>query len=40
MNKLGQKLPLLKKRRPRKKPHKEEDEIKRKITEANKYWND
>ena len=38
--KLGQKLPPLKKRRLSKKPQKEEDEINIKLTEANQYWND
>ena len=37
--KLGQKLPPLKKRRLRKKYGKEEDKIKRKLTEGNQYWN-
>ena len=40
MNKLGQKLPPLKKRRLGKKSQKEEDEIKRKLTEANQFCND
>ena len=40
MNKLGQKLPPLKKRILNKKYQKEEDEIKIKLTEANQYWND
>ena len=40
MNKLGQKLPPLKKRRLSKKYQKEEDEIKRKLHKANQYWND
>ena len=40
MNKLGQKLPPLKKRRFSKKPQKEEDEMKRKLHEANQVWND
>ena len=41
MNKLGQKLLPLKKRKLTKKYQKEEDEIKRKLHEANKtcnYW--
>ena len=38
MKKLGQKLPL-KKTRLRKKPQNEGYEIKRKLTEANQYWN-
>ena len=37
MNKLGQKLPPLKKRKLTKNPKKEEDEINRK---AYQYWND
>ena len=40
INKLGQKLPPLKKRRLSKKSQKEEDEIKRELTEANHYWSD
>ena len=40
MNKLGQKLPPLKKSRLSKKSQKEEDEIKRKLNKANQYWND
>ena len=40
MKKLGQKLSPLKKSKLSKKPQKEEDEIKRKLTEANQYWND
>ena len=40
MNKLGQNIPPLKKMRLSKKAQKEEDEIKRKIHEANQYWND
>ena len=40
MNKLGQNLPPLRKKRLGKKPQKEEDEIKRKLHKANKYWND
>ena len=38
--KLGQRLSPLLKRILCKKTQKEEDEIKRKLTEANKYWND
>ena len=40
VKKLGHKLPPLKKRILNKKTQKQEDEIKRKLTEANKYWND
>ena len=39
MNKLGQKLPPLKKDIKQKIP-KEEDKIKRKLTEVNQYFND
>ena len=39
MNKLGQKLPPLKKSRLSKKSQKEEDEINKKLTEAYQYWN-
>ena len=39
VKKLGQKLPPLKKSILNKKSQKEEDEIRRKITEANQYWN-
>ena len=40
MKKLGQKIPPLKRRRLSKKSQKEEDEVKKKLTEANQYWND
>ena len=40
VNKLVQKIPPLKKRKLNKKPQKEEDEIKRILTEDNQYWND
>ena len=40
MNKLGQKLPPLKKSTLNEKSQKEEYEIKRKINEADQYWND
>ena len=40
VDKLGQKLPLLKKRNLSKKCQKEEDKIKRRLTEANQEWND
>ena len=40
MKKLGQKLPPLNKRRLIKKSQKEEDEIKRKLHEANQSWDD
>ena len=40
MNKLGQNLPPLKKSKLSKKYQNEEDEINRKLTEANQYWND
>ena len=40
VNKLGQKLPPLKKRRLSKKSQKEKDEIKRKLIKANQYLND
>ena len=40
MNKLGQKLPPLNKRRLRKIPPREEDEINIKLTEAYQYCND
>ena len=39
MEKLGQKLPPLKKRKPSKKK-KKKDEIKRKLTESNQEWCD
>ena len=40
VKKLGQKLPPLKKRKLSKKTPKEDDGIKRRLTVANKYWND
>ena len=40
MEKLGQKLPPLNKSKLRKKGQKEEDKIKRRLTEANKEWCD
>ena len=40
VKKLGQKLPSLKKRKLSTKSQKQEDEIKRRLTEANQYWND
>ena len=40
MHKLGQNLKPLKKRKLSKKYQKEEDEIKRRLTEANQEWND
>ena len=40
MEKLGQKLPPLKKRKLSKKSQKEEDKIKRRLTEANQEWCD
>ena len=40
MKKLGQKLPPLKKRKLSKKSQKEEDKIKRRLTEANQEWCD
>ena len=40
MNKLGQKLPPLKKSILSKRYQKEEYEIKIRLTEANQYWND
>ena len=40
VNKLGQNLPPLKKRRLSTPPPKEEDQIKRKLTEDNQYRND
>ena len=40
VEKLGQKLPPLNKRKLSKKSQKDKDEIKRKITKANQYWND
>ena len=40
MNKLGQKLPPLKKSRLSKKSQKWEDKINRKLTEDNQYFND
>ena len=39
MNKLGQKIPPIKKRILSKKNPKQEGEIKRKLTDANQYWN-
>ena len=39
VNKLGQKIPPLKKIKLSKKYHREEDEIKRKLHEANQAWN-
>ena len=38
VNKLSQKLPPLKKIKLSKKAQKEKDEIKRRLTEANQYW--
>ena len=40
MEKLGQKLPPLKKRKLSKKGQEEEDKIKRRLTEANQEWCD
>ena len=40
VEKLGQKLPPLKKRKLSKKSQKEEDKIKRRLTEANQEWCD
>ena len=40
MKKLVQKLSPLKKTRLSKKSQKEEDEVKKKLTEDNQYWND
>ena len=40
VEKLGQKLPPLKKSKLSKRSQKEEDEIKRRLTEANQKWND
>ena len=40
MDKLGQKLPPLKKRKLSKKGQEEEDKIKRRLTEANQEWHD
>ena len=40
MNKLGQKISPLRKIRLSKKSQKEEDEIKRRLTEAHQYCND
>ena len=40
MEKLGQNLPPLKKRKLSKKTQKEKDEINIRVTEANKMWND
>ena len=40
MEKLGQNLPPLKKRKLSKKTQKEKDEINIRVTEANQMWND
>ena len=40
MDKLGQNIPPLKKRKLSKKPQRKEDKIKRRLTEANQEWND
>ena len=40
MNKLGQKLPQLKKGKLNKRAQKEEEELKIRLTEDNQYWND
>ena len=39
MEKLGQKLPPIRKSRSREKSEKEEDKIKIRLTEANQIWN-